>query len=96
MQLCVLTLPSSHKEEPAPGAIVEKARSRASRASRANQRKQATTDSLEKILEDLGVSEADIYEGQAEIMQVPFLDLDFDQGRSGAVLNSIPEDAGSL
>jgi type IV pilus assembly protein PilB len=41
----------------------------------AMQRKQATTESLERILIDMGVSEADVYEGQAESLGVLFLDL---------------------
>jgi type IV pilus assembly protein PilB len=44
-------------------------------AREAMQRKQATTESLEKILVDMGVSEADVYEAQAESMGVLFLDL---------------------
>lgn len=37
-------------------------------------RKRDTTDSLEKILLDLGIAEIDIYEAQATSMGVPFLD----------------------
>lgn len=40
----------------------------------AMQRKQATTDSLEAILQDMGVPEVEIYEAQATSMGVPFLD----------------------
>ena len=41
----------------------------------AMQRKQATTDSMEKILQDVGVSEVDVYEAQAGMMGVQFIDL---------------------
>jgi type IV pilus assembly protein PilB len=39
------------------------------------QRKQATTETLERILIDMGIPEADVYEGQAESLGVLFLDL---------------------
>ena len=45
-------------------------------AATALQNKQATTDTLEKILQDVGVSESDVYEAQAQSMGVPFLNLD--------------------
>src|SRR5687768_9007565 len=41
----------------------------------AMQRKQATTDSLEAILQEMGVAEIDLYEAQATSMGVPFLDV---------------------
>ena len=41
----------------------------------AMQRKQATTDSMEKILQDVGVSEVDVYQAQATMMGVQFIDL---------------------
>jgi type IV pilus assembly protein PilB len=41
----------------------------------AMQRKQATTDSLESILQDMGVPEVEIYDAQAASMGVPFLDV---------------------
>jgi type IV pilus assembly protein PilB len=41
----------------------------------AMQRKQATTDSLEAILQDMGISEVEIYDAQAASMGVPFLDV---------------------
>ena len=40
------------------------------------QRKQATTDTLEKILIDIGVDETDLYQAKAEWQGVPFLDLE--------------------
>jgi type IV pilus assembly protein PilB len=41
----------------------------------AMQRKQATTDSLETILQDMGIGEVEIYDAQATSMGVPFLDV---------------------
>jgi type IV pilus assembly protein PilB len=41
----------------------------------AMQRKQATTDALESILQDMGVAEIEIYDAQAASMGVPFLDV---------------------
>jgi type IV pilus assembly protein PilB len=41
----------------------------------AMERKKATTDTLEKILVDIGVPEVDVFESQAESMGVSFLDL---------------------
>src|SRR5690606_25740003 len=41
----------------------------------AMQRKQATTDSLEAILQEMGVAEIDLYDAQAASMGVPFLDV---------------------
>lgn len=41
----------------------------------AMQRKQATTETLEDILIDMEVSEVDVYQAQAEILGVSFLDL---------------------
>ena len=38
----------------------------------ATARKRDTTDTLEKILMDLGIPEVDIYEAQASVMGVPF------------------------
>ncbi|HEX8551423.1 MAG TPA: ATPase, T2SS/T4P/T4SS family [Abditibacteriaceae bacterium] len=44
-------------------------------AMEAMERKKATTDTLEKILVDIGVSEVDVYEAQADTMGVSFIDL---------------------
>ena len=38
-------------------------------------RKNATTDALEKILVEIGVPEVDVYEAQAEVLGVTFMDL---------------------
>ncbi len=60
-------------------------------AATALQNKQATTDSLEKILQDVGVSEADVYEAQSISMGVPFLDLSTAKVDAGA-RGVLPED----
>lgn len=41
----------------------------------AMQRKQATTETLETILVDMGIAEVEIYDAQAASMNVPFLDI---------------------
>ena len=41
----------------------------------AMQRKQATTETLEAILMDMGIEEVEIYDAQATLMNVPFLDI---------------------
>ena len=41
----------------------------------AMQRKQATTETLEAILIDMGIEEVEIYDAQAASMNVPFLDI---------------------
>ena len=53
----------------------EKGKISKEQAAMALQNKQATTDTLEKILQDVGVSETDVYEAQAVSLGVPFLDL---------------------
>jgi hypothetical protein len=53
----------------------EKGKITRDQAVEAMQRKQATTEALERILIDMGISEADVYEGQAESLGVLFLDL---------------------
>ncbi len=54
----------------------EKGKITREQAVEATQRKQATTESLEAILLDMGIAESDVYEAQAGSMGVPFIDLD--------------------
>lgn len=69
----------------------EKGKITVDQAREAMKRKADTTDSLESILQEMGVSEVAIYEAQAEILQVPFLDLTTIKPDSEA-LDKIPEE----
>ena len=69
----------------------EKGKISKEQAAMALQNKQATTDTLEKILQDVGVSETDVYEAQAVSMGVPFLDLATAKIDSGA-RNVLPDE----
>ncbi len=63
-------------------------------AASALQLKQATTDHLEKILQDVGVPEADVYEAHALSLGVPFLDLrtaKVDDGARGVLPEEMQE-----
>jgi type IV pilus assembly protein PilB len=65
----------------------------------AMQRKQATTDSLEKILLEAGIAEADVYEAQAESMGVPFVDLNtvkVDAGARGILTEELQDRYGAV
>jgi type IV pilus assembly protein PilB len=54
-------------------------------------RKKATTDSLEKILIDIGVPETEVYSAQAEVLGVPFFDVSTLHPESSA-LALLPDD----
>lgn len=72
-------------------ALGEKGKISKDQARQAMQLKQETSEALEKILQDVGVPEVDVYEAQAEILGVTFIDVTKISAEKSA-LDLLPED----